>query len=777
MTTPLANFFYGFILLPSLTITLVMIFGLTFFENINPLEEFMLFNEFMAYPTLVIWIFYLWTLLLLENPTIGEFFKSFFQYFNNQLKKYVLLNNFISLVLFSTLAYGYYIFASTDANNVSELIYNFISSPFILISILFFIWTYLLLINYESAILFYNNVAEDNSDYFLKGIFFSFFLFLCLYWFNNYVYMDNFSDLNTMFHLFVSFILFSPLVICIILYSNKFHINTLYSIISNFLKIYCWSFFMLIWIYSYYFYDYPSIEYSYLLDPSSTNLNILDLNLRFYFPQLENLIVDSTIADKTVFIDSLYNEFYDSYIQNNLFNHVNFDVLSNNSTSILYLFRVDILGLLFVALNILLMTLCLISLLPMFFFEPQIRLYIVLLLLVMVLLNMVFLAADLFTFFVAFEAVLIPMILLISIWGSPNRRQANNYLIFYTAVGAVPMLLGLLYLWSAGDFDSYIMLPLSFLNLHLIDFTWSEQMWLWVAFFISFAIKTPMVPFHIWLPKAHVDAPTTGSVILAGLLLKVGLFGFLRVLMPIFPLATIFFSPYIAAFATIGVLYASLVTLRQIDMKRIIAYSSVAHMNMALVSLCSLNSLGISSAIFLMLSHGLVSSALFFLVGFLYNRFHQRTVTYYGDIATIMPRFTIFFFLFLLANMAFPLTAGFIGEFCCLLAIMKSNYLLGILAASSMLLTTVYCMLLFGRVCLGNPQNWLSKLMVTNLLNYNNVKNVSSFELVFEEFIILIYLLTLTIFFGIYPQPIFLLINLFFTVSNPFFSLYTYFYI
>lgn len=446
-----------------------------------------------------------------------------------------------------------------------------------------------------------------------------------------------------------------------------------------------------------------------------------------------------------------------------------------------FTFTFDLLGGLFIILNVLLMSLCLYMIIPMSYVEPQIRLYLALLLFLMALLNMVFLAADILTFFLAFESVLIPMILLIGIWGSPNRRQANNYLIFYTSVGAIPMLLGILYLWNQVGSMGY----LTFSQLHLIRFSWSEQMWLWVAFFISFAIKTPMVPFHIWLPKAHVDAPTTGSVILAGLLLKVGLFGFLRLLIPVFPLATDFFAPYIAAFATVGVLYASFVTLRQIDMKRIIAYSSVAHMNMALVSLCSVNSLGITASIYLMLSHGIIASALFFLVGFLYNRFHQRTVTYYGDIATLMPVFTIFFFYFSLANMAFPLTSGFIGEFFCLAGIMSTNTLLGILSACSMLLTTVYSMLLFGRVCLGNPQNWLIQLLKhttpnteirenypnrdVNLLNdyFQFTKTrvdytkplFSTYDLQRYEFDILVILASLTLIFGIYPEPIFQLVT------------------
>ena len=309
---------------------------------------------------------------------------------------------------------------------------------------------------------------------------------------------------------------------------------------------------------------------------------------------------------------------------------------------IYFSFRLDIFGILFCSLNFLLICICIRLIVPISEYEPQIKLYLISLLMIFILLNMVFLAADIFTFFIAFECILIPMVLIISLWGSPNRRQANNYLIFYTSIGAVPMLFGVVYLWNQVGLLSFI----SFKSLAICRFSWNEQIWLWVAFFIAFAIKTPMVPFHIWLPKAHVDAPTTGSVILAGLLLKIGLFGFVRLLLPVFPVATEYFSPYVAICATIGVIYASLITIRQIDAKRIVAYSSIAHINMALVSLCSLNKLGIMASIFLILSHGLISSALFFLIGFLYHRFHQRVVTYFGGLAILIPIFTIFFFFF-----------------------------------------------------------------------------------------------------------------------------------
>jgi NADH-quinone oxidoreductase subunit M len=289
-----------------------------------------------------------------------------------------------------------------------------------------------------------------------------------------------------------------------------------------------------------------------------------------------------------------------------------------------------------------------------------------------------------------------------------------------------------------------------------------------LAFFFAFAVKTPMVPVHIWLPKAHVDAPTVGSVILAGLLLKVGLIGFIRVLLPVFPEATHFFAPYVAALATVGVLYASLITLRQIDMKRIIAYSSVAHMNMAVVSLCSLNPIGLYSSIYLMLSHGLIASGLFFLVGFLYNRFHVRTVAYFGGLAVIMPVMTIMFFFFSLANMAFPFTSGFIGEFLLLLGIASTNFFLGFLNALSMLLTTVYTLLLFGRVFLGELKPQFQALvqqllyitpqlavMLNKTLHKAPVfylQRFSIYDLYYYEFIIVGVLWFGIVLWGIYPQ-------------------------
>jgi len=436
-----------------------------------------------------------------------------------------------------------------------------------------------------------------------------------------------------------------------------------------------------------------------------------------------------------------------------------------------FLFYIDVVGLLFMGLSGFLIFLCIFFLWPTFELEKNMVLYVSQLILLLTQLQLTFTAVNLLTFFVAFESLLIPMILMISIWGSPNRRQANNYLVFYTMVSAVPLLLALIYIQQHyGSLNLTVLVQVD-------SWTWSEQFWLWLAFFFAFAVKTPMVPVHIWLPKAHVDAPTAGSVILAGLLLKVGLVGFIRVLLPVFPEATHFFAPYVAALATVGVLYASLITLRQIDMKRIIAYSSVAHMNMALVSLCSLNPIGLYSSLYLMLSHGLIASGLFFLVGFLYNRFHVRTVAYFGGLAIIMPVMTIMFFMFSLANMAFPFTSGFVGEFLLLLGISSTNFFLGFLNSVSMLLTTVYTLLLFGRVFLGQLKPQFETLVMpeashANVWKYGTLYDklqtirvpapqakvfmtrFSHYDLYYYEFIIVSLLLAGILFLGIYPQAL-----------------------
>lgn len=310
----------------------------------------------------------------------------------------------------------------------------------------------------------------------------------------------------------------------------------------------------------------------------------------------------------------------------------------------------------------------------------------------------VFCILDLLLFYVFFESVLIPMFIIIGVWGSRERKiQAAYQFFLYTLLGSVFMLLGiLLILFQTGTTDLLVLLT--------TEFSERRQILLWLAFFASFAVKVPMVPVHIWLPEAHVEAPTGGSVILAGILLKLGTYGFLRFSIPMFPEATVYFTPFILTLSVIAIIYTSLTTIRQIDLKKIIAYSSVAHMNFVTIGLFSLNLQGIEGSIVLMLSHGLVSSALFLCIGALYERHKTRLVHYYGGIVATMPIFSILFLFFMLANMSLPGTSSFVGEFLILLGAFQKNTLTAVLAAIGMILGAAYTLWLTNRVLFGGPK-------------------------------------------------------------------------
>lgn len=362
--------------------------------------------------------------------------------------------------------------------------------------------------------------------------------------------------------------------------------------------------------------------------------------------------------------------------------------------NLIFSLGLDGISLAFLLLTVFIMPLCI-------FATGNNKEFIIYLLLIELFLILSFITTNLFFFYVFFESVLIPMFIIIGIWGSRERKiNAAYYFFLYTLFGSFFLLFGILYLYTIAESTEYTVLA----NLIL---TSEEQILLWVCFFIPFAVKVPMFPFHIWLPEAHVEAPTIGSVILASLLLKLGGYGFLRFTLPLLPAGTEYFNYVVYLLATISIIYASLTTIRQNDLKKIIAYSSVAHMNLIVLGLFSGSFQGIDGAIYLMIGHGIVSSALFFCVGVLYDRYHTRSLTHYSGLVQTMPLFGIFFFLFTLANMAFPGTSNFIGEFLIFIGVFNKNLFILVLAATSIVLGAIYSIWIFNRIVFGTIKEGL----------------------------------------------------------------------
>lgn len=307
-----------------------------------------------------------------------------------------------------------------------------------------------------------------------------------------------------------------------------------------------------------------------------------------------------------------------------------------------------------------------------------------------------FCVLDLLLFYIFFESVLIPMFLIVGIWGSRERKiLAAYYFFIYTLLGSVMMLLSILYIYSqVGTTDYEVLLTFSFSNL--------EQKLLWFSFFLAFASKVPMIPVHLWLPEAHVEAPTAGSVLLAGVLLKLGTYGFIRFSLPLFPKASFFFTPLVYTIALVGVIYTSFTAIRQTDFKRIIAYTSIAHMNLVILGIFSFNTIGLEGAILQSLSHGFVASALFLVIGVVYDRYRTRLVQYYGGLASVMPIYIFIFLFFTLANISFPGTSSFVGEFLIFVGSFKVNTSVTFLAATSVVIGGAYSLWLFNRIAYGN---------------------------------------------------------------------------
>ncbi len=399
------------------------------------------------------------------------------------------------------------------------------------------------------------------------------------------------------------------------------------------------------------------------------------------------------------------------------------------SSNIIFYLGVDGISLFFILLTTLLIPICLLASWDAIKFNE--KEYFIAFLAMEALVIAVFCVLDIILFYVFFESVLIPMFIIIGVWGSRERRIRAAYMFFlYTLLGSVLMLLAILYIYyQAGTTDYQILLTTTFDP--------EVQKLLWLAFFASFAVKVPMLPVHIWLPEAHVEAPTAGSVILAGILLKLGSYGFLRFSLPLFPYASVYFTPFIYSFACIAVIYTSLTAIRQTDLKRIIAYASVAHMNLVLIGMFVYNLQGLEGSILQQLSHGLVSGALFLCVGVIYDRHHTRLVKYYSGLAHTMPIYIAIFMFFSMANIALPGTSSFVGEFLILVGAFQTNTTVCVLSATGMILGGGYSLWLFNRVAFGN-------IKVQYMKAFSDIDK--------REFGTFLPLIVLTLVMGIYPE-------------------------
>ena len=341
-----------------------------------------------------------------------------------------------------------------------------------------------------------------------------------------------------------------------------------------------------------------------------------------------------------------------------------------------------------------------------------------------------FCAMDFIVFYMFFEGVLIPMFLIIGVWGGARRVYASFKFFLYTLTGSILMLLAVLAVWyTAGTTDLSVLMQ--------TQFSGRMQFWLFLAFLASFAVKVPMWPVHTLLPDAHVEAPTAGSVILAGVLLKMGAYGFLRFSLPMLPNASTEFAPLMFALGVIAVIYTSLVALAQTDMKKLIAYSSVAHMGVVVIGIFTFNPQGIEGALFQMLSHGVVSSALFLCVGVVYDRIHTRDIDRYGGLAQRMPAYAVVFMLFTMASIGLPGTAGFVGEFLVVVGSFKVNFWLSLLGAMGMILGAGYMLYLYRRVIFG-------------VITRDDLRNI--LDLSPREVAVFAPLVVLTLWMGIYPS-------------------------
>ena len=396
-----------------------------------------------------------------------------------------------------------------------------------------------------------------------------------------------------------------------------------------------------------------------------------------------------------------------------------------NDLGIYYYLGIDGISLSFILLTTLLIPICIITSWNQI--SKNVSYFIALFLIIECFLIGVFSSLDLFIFYIFFEGSLIPLFLIIGIWGGSNRVYASYKFFLFTIIGSLLMLLGILTLYFYSGTSQLTLL----IN---INIPFILQIWLFLSFFASFAIKIPMWPFHTWLPDAHVEAPTAGSVILAGIILKLGGYGFLRFSLPLFPEASEFFAPFIFILSLIAIIYISLVALAQTNIKKLIAYSSVAHMGFVTIGIFSRNLEGLQGSVFQMISHGLISAALFLSAGFLIDKMKTKNIDNFGGLWNQMPIFSVFFMVYCLGAISFTGTTGFIGEFLILLGAFKINFLISFIAAFGVILSVCYVLWLYNRVCFGN----------------NNFRGIS--DLNAQEMLVFLIFLLLIVILGIYPN-------------------------